>query len=107
MKRYGMVIKVKPGMADEYIRLHADVWPGVLEAIKKSNIKNYSIYFKDDLLFSYYEYTGDDYEADMKEMAENPIVQEWWDKCVPLLLPFPGVADGEVWYEMEEVFRTD
>lgn len=102
-----MIIKVKPGMASEYKRLHADVWPGVLEAIKKSNIKNYSIYFKDDLLFSYFEYVGDDYDADMKEMAEIPIVQEWWGKCIPLLQPFPGLGKGEVWANMEEVFHAN
>jgi len=104
MKRYGMVIKVKPGMADEYKRLHADVWPGVLEAIKKSNITNYSIYFKDDTLFSYFEYVGDDYEKDMEEMAANPVVQDWWNVCVPLLIP---LTEGEVWTEMEEVFHMD
>ena len=75
MKRYGSVIGVKPEKLEEYKRLHAAVWPGVLEMIKACNIRNYSIYYKDGLLFSYYEYVGDDYEGDMQRMA-HPVVTE-------------------------------
>lgn len=107
MKRYGMVIRVKPGKAGEYKRLHAAVWPDVLRAITKSHITNYSIYLKDDLLFSYYEYVGTDYEADMKEMAADPVVQKWWNVCVPLLEPLPARSVGELWANMEEVFHLD
>ncbi|HUV95144.1 MAG TPA: L-rhamnose mutarotase, partial [Anaerolineae bacterium] len=31
MKRYGMVIGVKLDKLEEYKRLHAAVWPGVLD----------------------------------------------------------------------------
>ena len=42
MKRYGMVLKVRPEKFEEYKRLHADVWPGVLAMIKKCNTRNSS-----------------------------------------------------------------
>ena len=54
MKRYGSVIKVKPEALTEYKRYHAAVWPDVLDMIKKCNIRNYSIYLKDDFLFGYF-----------------------------------------------------
>lgn len=60
MERYGSVIGVKPEKLEEYKKLHAAVWPGVLAKIKECNIRNYSIYYKDGLLFSYFEYIGDD-----------------------------------------------
>ena len=104
MKRYGSVIRVKPGMAEKYKELHAAVWPEVTAAIEKSYIRNYSIYLKGDLLFSYFEYTGTDYDSDMEEMAANPVVQKWWDECIPLLIP---LTEGEVWSNMEEVFHMD
>jgi len=69
MKRYGMVIKVKPEKLVEYLDLHANPWPGVLKMIHACNIRNYSIYLKDDFLFSYFEYVGDDFTADMARMA--------------------------------------
>ena len=77
MKRYGQVIRVKPEMVEKYIELHANPWPEVIAQIKACNIQNYSIYYKDGLLFSYYEYVSDDYEADMAKMAADPKTQEW------------------------------
>ncbi|WP_369678555.1 L-rhamnose mutarotase [Sodalis-like endosymbiont of Proechinophthirus fluctus] len=35
--------------------------------IKECNIANYSIYFKNGYLFSYYEYYGYNYQDDMKK----------------------------------------
>jgi L-rhamnose mutarotase len=105
MKRYGMVIKVKPDKLEEYKRLHANVWPEVLKMIKECHINNYSIYFKDDLLFSYFEYTGENYEGDMERMAADPVTQKWWDVCMPCQQPLDTRNEGEWWAEMEEVFH--
>ena len=59
MTRYGMVIGLKPETEEKYKQYHAAVWPGVLEMIRKCNIRNYSIYLKDHTLYSYFEYHGD------------------------------------------------
>ena len=107
MKRYGSVIKVAPAKLDEYKQLHAAVWPGVLEMIRKCNIHNYSIYYKDGYLFSYYEYTGDDYAADMAMMAADPETQRWWSVCEPCQQALETRAPGEWWASMEEVFHTE
>ncbi|BER93399.1 MAG: L-rhamnose mutarotase [Candidatus Atribacteria bacterium] len=107
MKRYGMVIKVKPEKLEEYKKLHQNVWPGVLKTIKECNIRNYSIFYKDGYLFSYYEYVGDNYEEDMKKMAQDPVTQEWWKLCKPCQEPLETRKEGEWWAEMEEVFHVD
>lgn len=107
MERYGMVLKVKPGKLEEYKRLHADVWPDVLETIKECNIRNYSIFHKDGYLFSYFEYVGDDFEADMEKMAADPTTQEWWELCKPCQEPLESREEGEWWAVMEEVFHCD
>ena len=52
MKRYGSVIGVKPEKLEEYKKLHAAVWPAVLAMISECNIRNYSIYYKDGMLYS-------------------------------------------------------
>jgi L-rhamnose mutarotase len=107
MKRYGMVIKVVPEKIAEYKRLHAAVWPDVLKMIADCNIANYSIYLKDDLLFSYFEYTGSDLAADMAKMAADPTTQRWWGVCKPCQSPFPTRDEGEWWADMEEVFHCE
>lgn len=107
MKRYGSVIRVVPEKLEEYKQLHAHVWPGILQMIKDCNISNYSIYYKDGYLFSYYEYTGADYEADMARMAADPETQRWWTVCNPCQEPLETRSSGEWWAGMDEVFHTD
>ncbi len=107
MKRFGQVIGVKPEAFDEYVKHHADVWPGVLKMIHECNIRNYSIFHKDGLLFAYFEYVGDDFEADMAKMAADPETQRWWDIMMPMQIPLETRAEGEWWANMEEVFHTD
>jgi L-rhamnose mutarotase len=107
MKRYGSVIRVVPEKLEEYKRLHAAVWQGVLKMIRECNIRNYSIYYKDGYLFSYYEYVGHDYAADMAKMAADPETQRWWSVCEPCQQPLETKAPGEWWANMEEVFHTE
>ena len=107
MKRYGSVIGVRPEKLEEYKRLHAAVWPDVLKMIKDSNIRNYSIYYKDGYLFSYFEYIGTDFDADMAKMAADSTTQKWWDVCKPCQSPLATRKPGEWWADMEEVFHCD
>ena len=107
MRRYGQLIGIKPGELDEYKRHHAAIWPDVLAMITQCNIHNYSIYHKDGLLFAYFEYTGDDFEADMAKMAADPTTQKWWDIMMPMQAPIPSRAEGEWWATMDEVFHCE
>lgn len=108
MKRFGQVINVKPERLDEYVKVHANVWPEVLQMIEECNIRNYSIFLQGDhTLFAYLEYVGDDFEADMAKMAADPKTLEWWDVCMPMQEPLPERAEGEWWHNLTEVFHTD
>ncbi len=107
MMRFASVIGLPPEGAAEYERLHADVWPEVLDRLKKSNVSNYSIYRHGDLLFSYMEYSGTEFEADMAAMADDPITQKWWDVCKPLQQPVSDRAEGEWWKDLPEIFHLD
>ena len=107
MKRFGQVIGIKPEQVEEYTRLHADVWPGVLAKIQECNMRNYSIFRYQDMLFAYFEYLGDDYEADMAKIAADETTQKWWAVCGPMQNPVEDRAEGEWWKTIEEVFHTD
>ena len=107
MKRHGQIIGVKPEHFKKYKKYHAAVWPEVLNMISKCNIRNYSIFHKDGMLYAYYEYTGTDFAADMAKMAADPKTQEWWAIMNPIQEPLPTRAEGEWWAEMEEVFHLD
>lgn len=112
MKRYGMVLGLRPEKVAEYKKLHAAVWPDVLKMIAACHIQNYSIYLRtlDDgqpYLFSYFEYTGADFTGDMARMATDETTQRWWSFCKPCQKPLADRAPNEWWSEMEEVFHTD
>ncbi len=107
MKRYGQVIRLQPGVKDEYVRYHANVWPEVLSMIHDCNIRNYSIFLKDDTLYAYFEYIGENFEGDMAKMAADPKTQEWWAIMGPMQQPIPTRREGEWWANMEEVFHTE
>ena len=109
MQRMGMVLGLKPDKVERYKDLHANVWPEILEMISACNITNYSIFLKEpeNLLFGYWEYTGDDFEADAAKMAADPKTQEWWDVCMPCQQPLETRKEGEWWAMMEEVFHHD
>ena len=107
MRRFGQTIRLKPEKAQEYIQHHAAVWPGVLNMIKECDISNYSIYFKDNVLFAYFEYVGDDFESDMEKMAQDEETQRWWDTVKPLMEPIETRKPGEFWADMEEIFHID
>jgi len=112
MTRYGSVLRLNPDKIEEYKRLHAAVWPDVLRMIQECHIRNYSIYLRelDDgnpYLFSYFEYDGPDFAADMAKMAADPTTQRWWECCKPCQIPIADRAEGEWWASMEEVFHLE
>ncbi len=107
MKRYGQVIRVRADRLEEYKAFHVDVWPEVLDMIRDCNIRNYAIFHKDGFLFAYFEYIGDDFDADMTKMAADPKTQEWWDIMMPMQEPVETRAKGEWWANMEQLFHMD
>lgn len=106
-KRFGQVIGLRPEVQLDYIRYHARVWPEVLKTIQKCNIRNYTIFLKDNTLFAYFEYVGKDFDADMRKMAADPKTQEWWAIMKPMQQPVPTRAEDEWWANMKEVFHAD
>ena len=108
VRRFGSITGLKPEKLDYYKELHANAWPSVLDMIGECNIQNYSIYLQqigdEYYLFSYFEYTGDDFDADMEKMANDPDTQRWWAETDPCQLP---LGQNGIWTDMEEVFHTD
>lgn len=112
MQRYGSVLGLRADKVERYKELHAAVWPAVLAMIKSCHIRNYSIYLRKlpdgkHYLFSYFEYTGDDFAADCARMDADPVTQQWWAECIPCQEPLPDRAEGEWWASMEEAFHCD
>jgi len=107
VKRIAQVVGIKPKDIVEYERIHEEVWPSVLSMLKSANVHNFSIYRYEHLLFSYMEYTGDDYDADMARIAADPETQRWWKITGPMQNPVPEVENGQWWLTIPEKFHLD
>ncbi len=107
MRRIASVIRLRPEMEAEYRVLHEHAWPGVLDALRAANITNYSIFLRDGLLFSYLEYTGEDYQQDLARIAADETTQRWWALTDPCQQPLASAAEGEWWAPADELFHLD
>ena len=108
-QRYAWVTGLKPEKAARYEDLHANPWPSMNRTIKRCHIQNFSIHeceIEGKLyLFAYLEYTGKDFEADMKRMAADPETQRWWKETDPCQSPLPpAAAKGKIWADTKEVY---
>jgi L-rhamnose mutarotase len=108
--RYAWVTGLKPEKIERYEYLHSHPWPGVNKIIKECHIQNYSIFEREidgrAYLFSYLEYTGTNFDADMKIMAADPETQCWWKETDPCQQPLPAAAaKGKIWSDAKEVFH--
>ncbi len=101
MKRFGQHAQLKPEKAEEYVALHAAVWPEIRQIISDCHMQNYSIFIDGTDLFCYFEYTGSDYEADCRKMEENPRMQEWWTHTKPCFL---NHDKQEYYVDWKEIF---
>jgi L-rhamnose mutarotase len=105
VKRVGMVIELRPEHLAEYRRLHADGHPGVRDLLSKYHLRNFSIFLHQVagrwLEFGYYEYHGEDFEADMAALAAEPRNQDWLVRCDPMQAPLENETG---WAMMEQVY---
>lgn len=108
-QHYAWVTGLKPEKAEYYRQLHAHPSPAVNHMIKECHIRNFSIHEREIdgklYLFAYLEYTGRDFDADMKKMAADPETQRWWKETDPCQSPLPdAAAKGKIWADTKEVY---
>jgi L-rhamnose mutarotase len=108
VRRFASVIGLEPDLEHRYRELHANAWESVTNRLRQSNIRNYSIFIASikgqKYLFSYCEYTGSDYEGDMRKIAEDAETRRWWEETDPCQVPLPERAAGTRWCDLERVF---
>lgn len=103
MKRIANITKLKPGMAEDYKALHDAIWEEIVAAGHQYGLRNFTMFRKDDYIFSYYEYVGDDFAADMAEKAKCKNQAEWQVECGK----FKTDIDGQAVIPLEEFWHND
>ena len=103
-QRFAMAVRLKDEKREFYIKNHAEVWPEVLDELKKIKVKNYSIFLKEDFMFGYLEYDGEDFDKDMGDMQKIPIVDKWTKLMIDCFNPFPKNEDNTSGVMMDQIF---
>ena len=107
MKRIGFLLKVKEDTLDEYKRHHEEVWPEMLDALRRHGWHNYSLFMRDDgLMFGYFE-TPNDFQSALDGMSTEEINTKWQDFMAPYFEGVDGMHPDKMMLELEEVFHLD
>lgn len=107
MKRVGFILKVRPEKIDEYKKHHEAVWPEMLEALRRTGWRNYSLFMREDgLLFGYFE-AEESFQASLAGMAKEQINARWQEFMAPYFENLSGAHADQSMAELEEVFHLD
>jgi len=107
MKRVGFMLKVKKDKINEYKEHHKNVWPEMLDALRRTGWHNYSLFMSEDgLLFGYFE-AEESFQASLEGMSKEAINAKWQEFMAPYFENLGGAHADESMIELEEVFHLD
>lgn len=106
MNRVGFYLKVKADKLEEYKRRHRDVWPEMLDALRDTGWRNYSLFLREDgLLFGYVEL--EDLDAAVAAMSRREVNARWQAQMAEFFEQLGDRRPDEGFIRLEEVFHLD
>lgn len=104
--RYCFQLQVRPDRIEEYVDRHRAVWPEMLEALRNTGWRNYSLFLRDDgLLVGYVE--ADDLAAAQAAMARTEVNARWQSEMAELFTGIDGRPPDEGFLLLTEVFHLE
>lgn len=104
--RVCFLLKVRQNKLDEYRERHAHVWPEMLDALRATGWRNYSLFLREDgLLVGYLE--TDDFAAACAGMQAHPVNARWQAEMTPFFENLDGGKADEAMLPLAEVFHLD
>jgi L-rhamnose mutarotase len=100
VERVCFLLRVKPDRLDEYRARHREVWPKMLDALRRAGWANYSLFLRaDGLLVGYLE--TEDFVAAQAAMDETDVNARWQAE----MAPFFETGPDQGFERLEEVFH--
>ena len=104
--RICFTLKVHANMLAEYKLRHAAVWPEMLDALRETGWRNYSIFLKPDgLLVGYVE--TDDFAKCTAKMKEHAVNARWQAEMAPYFESLSGAGADDSMFPLAEIFHLD
>lgn len=94
MPRFCYTFELLPGTIDRYEREHAEIWPGVVDAMRRAGITEYSLFRRDHTVIAWGECTAPIADT-FRELDVDPANQRW-SAHIRTLMHDPLDADGRL-----------
>jgi L-rhamnose mutarotase len=92
VQRMAFRMRIQPGTDDEYLRRHQEVWPEMLDALRRAGFLNYSIYRDGTDLFAFFE--AEDVRATISAIVADPTNTRWAAMMADILVTEIDPASG-------------
>jgi len=104
--RYCFALQVRPDRIEEYVEQHRAVWPEMLEALRDSGWRNYSLFLRDGgLVIGYVE--ADDLAAAQAAMAATDVNARWQAAMSEYFVGTDGRPPDESFELLTEIFHLE
>lgn len=101
-EKYAFRMQLNPGMRDEYVRRHDEIWPDLVALLREAGVSDYSIHFDQEtnsLLGVLWRRDG----HTMADLPNHPVMRKWWAHMADIMQTRP---DNEpVAVPLETVFH--
>lgn len=104
--RVCFLLKVRAEKIEEYKARHAAVWPEMLDALRQTGWRNYSLFVRPDgLLVGYVE--TDNFDRSRAAMKEHPVNARWQAEMAPFFESLDSGGADDNMTSLEEIFHLD
>jgi L-rhamnose mutarotase len=83
MERFCFTFEIREGTEAEYKKRHDEIWPEMLEALRKAGVRNYNIFRHGLTLFGYFE--TDDLQRTIDALRDDPVNARWGASMAPIM----------------------
>jgi L-rhamnose mutarotase len=89
MEKYAFKMQLKPGCVDEYRLRHDAIWPNLVDLLRVSGVRDYSIYL-DEATLTLFAVLWRSADHRMAELPGHAVMQGWWAYMADLMETHPG-----------------
>ena len=80
---FAWVLEVRPGYEEEYKKRHEEIWPEMIQMLKESGVRNYSIFRHGLTLLGYFE--TDNLKNTISSINQSEINRKWGEYMAPIM----------------------
>jgi L-rhamnose mutarotase len=106
LQRVCFLLNVRPDKLEEYKARHRVVWPEMIQALRDSGWRNYSLFLREDGLLVGYLETADFQEA-VASMQRRDVNERWQKEMAPYFSLSDGTGPDQLMVPINEIFHIE